>query len=192
MTNVLSSAAQFGSAHIVQPLLSALEYCSDIVAPPGPSPKAGDNDDNATLWEPVFGDPIAWKVLSVRQPFAWLLAIGEKDVENRTWDTAYRGPILIHAGKSYHEGYKDIRHLLEDDGFALPDKMERGGIVGVATITDMITRRRHRRDYWFEGPYGWVLEHAYPLPFTPLKGQLNLFTVRYPALLNYPPNQDQT
>ncbi len=40
------------------------------------------------------------KALTVCQPYALLIAAREKTVENRTWRTAYRGPLLIHAGKS--------------------------------------------------------------------------------------------
>lgn len=39
------------------------------------------------------------KALTISQPFASLIANGEKFVENRTWGTNYRGPIAIHAGK---------------------------------------------------------------------------------------------
>ena len=38
--------------------------------------------------------------LSVRQPLAWLIASGFKDVENRGKRTHYRGPVLIHAGQN--------------------------------------------------------------------------------------------
>lgn len=37
------------------------------------------------------------KALSIKQPYAALIALGLKDVENRTWPTHYRGRILIHA-----------------------------------------------------------------------------------------------
>jgi len=40
------------------------------------------------------------KAILIRQPWAWLIVHGYKDVENRTWSTKYRGPILIHAGKT--------------------------------------------------------------------------------------------
>lgn len=39
------------------------------------------------------------KALTISQPFASLIASGEKWVENRTWETLYRGPLAIHAGK---------------------------------------------------------------------------------------------
>ena len=35
--------------------------------------------------------------LSIRQPWAWLVAHGWKNIENRTWQTNYRGRLLIHA-----------------------------------------------------------------------------------------------
>lgn len=38
------------------------------------------------------------KALTISQPFAALIASGEKFVENRTWETLYRGWLLIHAG----------------------------------------------------------------------------------------------
>jgi hypothetical protein len=37
------------------------------------------------------------KTLSIRQPFAILICRGIKTIENRTWDTTYRGKLLIHA-----------------------------------------------------------------------------------------------
>ena len=39
------------------------------------------------------------KCLSVRQPWAWLIVHGHKPLENRSWATSYRGPLLIHAAK---------------------------------------------------------------------------------------------
>ena len=37
------------------------------------------------------------KAISIKQPWASLIANGIKDIENRTWATKYRGKILIHA-----------------------------------------------------------------------------------------------
>lgn len=39
------------------------------------------------------------KVLTIKQPFATLIAEELKEYEFRTWKTKYRGEILIHAGK---------------------------------------------------------------------------------------------
>jgi hypothetical protein len=40
------------------------------------------------------------RAITVRQPFAHLIAIGVKPIENRTWCPSYRGPLLIHASKA--------------------------------------------------------------------------------------------
>lgn len=40
------------------------------------------------------------KVITIKQPWATLIAEGYKEYEFRTWKTIYRGDILIHAGKS--------------------------------------------------------------------------------------------
>lgn len=39
------------------------------------------------------------RILSVRQPWAFAIARGWKPIENRSWPTDYRGPLLIHASK---------------------------------------------------------------------------------------------
>ncbi len=45
------------------------------------------------------------RILTVRQPWAWAIIHGGKDVENRTRNIAgsYRGPVAIHAGARYDE-----------------------------------------------------------------------------------------
>lgn len=40
------------------------------------------------------------KALTVRQPWASLIAGGTKTIETRSWPTSYRGPLAIHAGKA--------------------------------------------------------------------------------------------
>lgn len=44
------------------------------------------------------------KVLTLTQPWATLVAIGAKRVETRSWETLYRGPLLIHAAAGYGKG----------------------------------------------------------------------------------------
>ena len=43
---------------------------------------------------------IRLRCISVRQPWAELIAAGIKQVENRTWRTDYTGPLGIHASRS--------------------------------------------------------------------------------------------
>lgn len=52
------------------------------------------------------------KVLTLRQPWATLVAEGVKKYEFRSWKTKYRGKVLIHAGagidKEDMKKYKDL------------------------------------------------------------------------------------
>ena len=41
------------------------------------------------------------KTLTLTQPWATLVAIGAKKIETRSWRTAYRGPLAIHAAKGF-------------------------------------------------------------------------------------------
>jgi len=114
------------------------------------------------------------RALSIRQPWAWLITTGHKDVENRTWPSRFRGVFLIHAGKQLDlAGYRRVQERM---GVALPqtDDLPRGGIVGSAEVVDCV---RHHSSRWFSGPYGFVLANARPLPFTPLPGKLGFFPV---------------
>ena len=118
------------------------------------------------------------KTLSIKQPWAWLIANGLKDIENRDWryPPKFRGPLLIHAGK---------RPTILDDRFTelcrrrrikIPDDLPLGGVVGQAEIVDVVTASRSP---WFFGPLGFVLRKARPLPFMPYKGQLGFLEVDY-------------
>jgi hypothetical protein len=114
------------------------------------------------------------KALSIWQPWAWLIVNGLKDIENRPWSTTHRGEFLVHAAKTYDEG---AHIFLRGLGIIVPRKelLERGGIVGQASIVDCVA---HSESRWFVGPYGFVLQHAQPLPFRPYRGQLSFFEVR--------------
>lgn len=43
------------------------------------------------------------RAITVRQPWAWAIARGGKDIENRSWGTSYRGLLAIHAGVRWDE-----------------------------------------------------------------------------------------
>ena len=61
------------------------------------------------------------KVLSVRQPWAWLIVAGHKDIENRKWYTNHRGPLLIHASKAMDpEDFPMQRQWIETCGIVIP------------------------------------------------------------------------
>lgn len=121
------------------------------------------------------------KALSIKQPWAWLIVNGYKDIENRDWATKFRGPLLIHAGlKFHHEGLEWVREnfpripLPGDSEKFSRDDWDLGGIVGKAEITDCVDESRSK---WFCGDYGFVLKNGKKLPFVPLKGMLGFFEV---------------
>jgi ASCH domain len=116
------------------------------------------------------------KALSVRQPYAWLIVSGHKDIENRDWATNFRGRVLIHAGLTYPKrNYRDDAEIFGARYGAYPERDTMlGGIVGVATITGCVTASDSE---WFFGPYGFTLTDAKPLPFVPCKGKLGFFNV---------------
>jgi len=104
------------------------------------------------------------KIITIRQPWADLIVNGPKNIENRTWATAYRGPVFIHASLNVNRALC-LKYRRD------PDILQRGGIVGIAEITDCVTKHRSR---WFIGPYGFVLRKRRPLPFIKWKGALGL------------------
>jgi hypothetical protein len=48
------------------------------------------------------------KALSLTQPWAQLVVLGEKRWETRGWATRYTGPLLIHAAKTFPRAAKDV------------------------------------------------------------------------------------
>lgn len=123
------------------------------------------------------------KALSINQPWAWLIANGYKGVENRDWDTRYRGEFLIHAGKRYDD---DAFLFLEDMqmDIDIPRDLPRGGIVGKARLINTVHIRDKRlvtaKDQpWFFGEYGFMLDSQEPCELIPCKGALGFFEPDY-------------
>lgn len=123
--------------------------------------------------------------LSVRQPWAWLIVHGHKDIENRSRCIEnFLGPVLIHAPAQMTQADYEAAllfvstfnaHLAEQ----IPDagELHRGGIVGLATITGH--GNFEMKSPWWTGPYSYTLDDARPLPFQPCKGQLGFFDCIY-------------
>lgn len=61
------------------------------------------------------------KALSIRQPWAWLIVNGHKDIENRSWPTRFRGKFLVHASNGMTRSeYEEASRTAEDNGVDLP------------------------------------------------------------------------
>src|ERR1700682_4460171 len=107
------------------------------------------------------------KIISIRQPWASLIVGGVKDVENRTWPTRYRGPVLVHASQHVDDvSSEDIERRF---GVRMPSALPLGGIVGITEIVDCV--RPHPSKWYAAGHYAFVLANSRPLPFVRWKGQ---------------------
>lgn len=132
--------------------------------------------------------PTTFLAISVKQPWAALLAAGAKTVEIRSWPTRNRGRVLIHAA-----GSADRR----PEAWARVDTPElkalaafRGGIIGTAELTACVRYRTaaafatacdaHRNDpAWFDarGLYGFVFQNPRPIAYHACPGRTLFFTV---------------
>lgn len=114
------------------------------------------------------------KAISLAQPWAHLVVQGIKDIENRSWCTKHRGPILIHASRSLD---LDALDWLRSIGIELsPDELDSGGIIGVVELIDCV---RSHQSPWFSGPWGWVLSNPRPLEYKMVRGNTGIFKVDY-------------
>ncbi len=123
--------------------------------------------------------------LSIHQPWAHAILHLGKDIENRTWSTKYRGPLLIHASKSLASYKRELSYdWMARYGVALPslDEMAFGAILGVVDLTDCINTPV--QSVWAENAWKWVLKNPVlcekPIP---LRGQQGLFSVDREILL---------
>jgi hypothetical protein len=112
------------------------------------------------------------KAISIRQPWAYLIVSGVKDIENRSWKTKHRGHILIHAALKIEWDAVKSLNIPESEWHLF--KENRGGIVGETEIVDCVTQSK---SVWFEGPFGFVLTNSKKLPFIQTKGKLGIFTI---------------
>lgn len=125
------------------------------------------------------------KALTICQPYAELIARGDKPIENRTWPTHYRGPLLIHAGKS--------RAWLGDDDeeaalygvnvaeISFGAIIARANLVGCFAVDDPAAwpyafshLRAHEHAY---GPWCWILTNVERIDPLPYRGAMGVFDV---------------
>jgi len=131
------------------------------------------------------------KALSIKQPWAWLICAGYKDIENRSW-WLHMPPLLnypanprriyVHASKTIdREAFKWIalwipKAIIRKFMFnGLPDAgmFVTGAIIGEVDITGCVEKSDSP---WFTGPYGFTLANPvlYENPI-PCRGRLGFF-----------------
>lgn len=135
------------------------------------------------------------KVLSVRQPWAWALIHGGKDVENRNWFTQYRGLLAIHAGKSFDMTQEEFAGMCRGEygepftsmalGYSaahnrIGDDDPRGAIIGIVELYDCIPDSRCTSPWRADGYefFCWMVRNPVALlePI-PMKGRLGLWDI---------------
>lgn len=122
------------------------------------------------------------KVLTIKQPWATLIMQGDKRFEFRSWQTKYRGELLIHAGKGIDK--EAIKRLAK----YLPEELPSGKILGKVELVDCIKMSSNfkklllneNKDIYtkssFSENYGWQLDNVevFKDPI-PAKGKLSLW-----------------
>jgi hypothetical protein len=106
------------------------------------------------------------KALSVKQPWANLIAAGDKTIETRKWATDYRGDLLIVSSKTPR---------IEPAGCAL-------AIVRLVDCRPLTERDEAEACCaWYPDAYAWVLDDVRRLEPFPVTGQLGIYEVELPA-----------
>lgn len=106
------------------------------------------------------------KVLTIRQPWATLIMQKDKRFEFRSWQTKYRGDLLIHAGKGIdREAMKRLTKYI-------PKDLPTGKILGKVTLVDCVKITpdfkqkllKENKDIYtdssFKENYGWQMEEV--------------------------------
>ena len=129
------------------------------------------------------------KALTLIQPWASLILLGEKKIETRSWKTNYRGPIAIHAGKKIDKSvFEDPFYcdILNKYGIT-KDNIVTSAILGVGILSDIkrtedlvasISEKEKKLGTYTENRYGWFIKEIRELE-TPLvyKGSLGLWNL---------------
>ena len=128
--------------------------------------------------------------LSLKQPWAALVASGRKTIEVRKWPTTIRGRIFIHAAQ-VRDDRPEAWAWVTDELRPLAEL--EGGLIGSAELAACIRYRsaigfaadvqKHLNDpSWFEPPqmYGFMFRAGKITPFRACKGNVRFFTVDAP------------
>lgn len=111
------------------------------------------------------------RALSVRQPWATLIARGEKTVETREWETHYRGPLLICSAKRWALGNEAMD----------PNEFPLGMALCTAVLVDCHRMGpddvRLSQCAWNTELYAWVLADIRRIEPFPVRGMPGLFNV---------------
>lgn len=135
------------------------------------------------------------KTITIKQPWATLIALKEKQFETRSWQTKHRGPIAIHAGKSVDKGACiAFAAILQKHGITSIKDLPIGAVIATANLVDChnviydygdnakmdtglkIGGNEYDFGNYYVGSYAWELDSVQVLlnP-VPAKGNLRLW-----------------
>lgn len=110
------------------------------------------------------------KALSVRQPWADLIASGKKTLEIRSWKTDYRGPLLICASAKRLPKFVPYH-----------DQVRYGVAVCVVHLNHCRLMAKGDEKWalcdWIPDYYAWEIANVRRVKDVPIKGMLKLFDV---------------
>lgn len=137
------------------------------------------------------------KVISIIQPWATLIALGEKKFETRSWATKHRGELLIHASKKVDKNAwmnETIYMTLRECGILTVNDLPTGAIIASTILDDcfeigetsensamlesgnVITGNEFAFGYYARGRFAWKLRNTRQLTKPiPAQGQLSLW-----------------
>ena len=124
--------------------------------------------------------------LSVRQPSAWAIIHGGKDIENRTKGSIRAGRmglgrICIHAAAGRTEDeFRYIAWRMQENGVICPppSTLPRGAIIGTVDVVEIV---EHSDSPWFGGAAGLRLANPQALDTPiPAKGENGILAGRWP------------
>lgn len=121
------------------------------------------------------------KAITVKQPWAYLICAGIKDIENRTWKTNYRGRLLIHTSSQRDNSAKPLLTAEQyqlaggEAGYSKAIFGDRSAIIGSVEVVDCV--QNHPSTWAEKGVYNWVLANPvlFEKPIPNVKGWLTLW-----------------
>lgn len=107
------------------------------------------------------------RCISLSQPWATLVALGQKKIESRSWQTSYRGQLAIHAAKGLapvggKTGLYEIRRespfreALEAAGYLPFDDLPMGCIVATCELIDCVSITHEPKTYLLDRGSNWM------------------------------------
>jgi hypothetical protein len=136
--------------------------------------------------------------LSLTRPWGWIILNLGKRIENRSWDTDYRGPLLLHSSKgmtrsNWYDAHDFVERFDPEGASRIPQPKDpalvAGAIIGYAELIGVVQPgwrfKKHPRykqlqelekqRHWYMGAYGFVLKNVQPTQIVPCSGMLGLW-----------------